>query len=72
VDHDKRVDCGPHTFEECREKGKRLERQGNNGCCWGGVGADMLCYHKKKGEEEEYDKYDNYDSHFNNVFTGGR
>ena len=71
MEWNKRENCGPTTFEECREKGERLERQGNAGCCWGGVNADVQCYHKKIEEKEEYDNYDNYDSHFNNALGAG-
>ena len=71
MEWNKRENCGVYTFEECREKGERLERQGNAGCCWGGINADVRCYHKKIEEKEDYDNYDNYDSHFNNALGAG-
>ena len=71
MDSDKRENCGPNTFEECREKGERLERQGNAGCCWGGINAKVQCYHKKMEEKEDNDNYNNYDSHFNHAFSAG-
>ena len=71
MDYDKREDCGATTLEECREKGERLERQGNAGCCWGGINAKVQCYHKKMEEKEDNDIYNNYDSHFNHAFSAG-